>query len=109
MSSWITLVVAGIFEVFWALGIKASNGLTKPFASVVTVIFMIASLYLLAVASRQIPINISYTIWVGIGAIGTFLGNIVFFGEKTSPSQLLFFTIIVVGIIGLKLCMPVKN
>lgn len=103
MISWIVLVIAGICEVVWALGLKFSNGLTKPFEATVTILFMILSLYLLAVAARNIPISIAYTVWVGIGAVGAFLGGIAFFNEKVSLVQIVFFVVIVIGIIGLKI------
>ncbi len=101
--SWLVLILAGLCEIVWALGLKFSNGLTKPIESAVTIFFMIFSLYLLAVASREIPIGLSYTVWVGIGSIGAFVGNIVLFQEKASSVQIFFFTVIVVGILGLKL------
>lgn len=103
MNAWVTLVIAGVFEVFWALGIKESAGLTKLIPSIITVFFMIVSIYLLAVASREIPIGISYAIWAGIGTIGTFIGSIVFFNQKFMLSQIIFFSLIVVGVLGLKL------
>jgi quaternary ammonium compound-resistance protein SugE len=102
MNSWVILIIAGLCEIVWALGLKSSEGLTKPYQSVVTIIFMAISVYLLAVASRQIPMGISYTIWVGIGTIGTFIGNILIFNEKTTTFQIFFFTIVVIGIAGLK-------
>lgn len=102
MLSWFFLIVAGLCEIVWALGLKYSNGLTKPFATVITVIFMVLSIYLLALAVKQIPISISYTIWVGIGAMGAFLGGIFLFNEKVSMLQVIFFATIMIGIIGLK-------
>ena len=96
MLSWFFLIIAGLCEIVWALGLKYSNGLTKPFITVVTIIFMVLSVYLLALAVKQIPISISYTIWVGIGAMGAFIGGIFLFDEKVTMLQ------IMVGIIGLK-------
>jgi len=101
--SWLILILAGICEVVWALGLKISGGLTKPFESIVTIAFMILSIYLLAVAARQIPISISYTVWAGIGAIGTFIGGVFFLGEKVNTYQTIFFILVIVGIIGLKI------
>ena len=103
MTSWIILFIAGVCEVVWALGLKFSHGLTKPLESIVTVVFMILSMYLLAVAARQIPIGIAYTVWVGIGAIGAFIGGIALFGEKVTAAQLMFFVIVIIGLVGLKL------
>ena len=102
MYSWLILIAAGLCEVVWALGLKVSGGLTKPVESAFTVLFMILSLYLLAVAARQIPISIAYTIWAGVGAVGTFLGGVLLLGEKVNFQKTLFFVMIVVGILGLK-------
>jgi quaternary ammonium compound-resistance protein SugE len=100
---WYLLIIAGFFEVVWALGLKYSDGLSKTTPALITIIFMCLSAYLLAVASRQIPIGISYTIWVGIGAVGTFIGGALLFDEEITLLQSAFFCIIVVGIVGLKL------
>jgi len=97
------LIAAGICEVIWAFGLKYSNGLTKPLVSVVTIIFMGLSFYLLALAVKHIPLSIAYTIWVGIGAMGAFIGGVFLFGEKVTVLQTLFFLFIMIGIIGLKL------
>ena len=101
--SWFLLLLAGLFEVVWAMGLKYSHGLTKPLPAAITIIFMILSVYLLAVATRQIPIGIAYTVWVGIGAIGAFIGSIVLFDMRASFLQILFFSLILIGLIGLKL------
>ncbi|MFN7710690.1 MAG: DMT family transporter [Holosporales bacterium] len=103
MKSWIILVIAGICEVVWALGLKASDGLKKPFEAAVTVVFLALSFYLLGLAARKIPISIAYTVWVGIGAVGAFLGGISFFGEKVTIEQALFLIVIVICMIGLKI------
>jgi len=108
MYYWLILIIAGICEVIWALGLKFSNGLTKPAPALVTVICMILSVYFLVIAAKQIPIGIAYAVWAGIGVIGTFLGNIIFFDEKFSNIQIMFFIIIVIGIVGLKLATSIK-
>lgn len=102
MLSWFFLIAAGVCEIVWALGLKYSNGLTKPFVTIITIIFMALSVYLLALAVKQIPLSISYTIWVGIGAMGAFIGGIFLFNEKVNVLQIVFFMTIMVGIIGLK-------
>ena len=102
MINWIILILAGLFEVAWVMGLKLSNGFTKPIESVITIIFAALSLYLLAVASREIPVSISYIVWVGVGAVGVFLSNVIFFGNKVTMPQIIFFIIILIGIIGLK-------
>lgn len=103
MNSWLILILAGLCEIVWALGLKYSDGLKKPFEAFVTIIFMIVSLWLLAVATREIPIGIAYSIWVGIGAIGAFIGGIYLFSEEVSFLQIIFFCIVLVGMIGLKI------
>jgi quaternary ammonium compound-resistance protein SugE len=103
VTSWIILFFAGISEVVWVFGLKASHGFTKVIPSTVTVVFSCLSLYLLALASRDIPVNISYIVWVGIGSVGTFLGCIFLYGDRVTLTQVLFFCLIVLGIIGLKL------
>lgn len=102
MKHWIYLIAAGVSEVVWALGLKYTDGFTKLKPSVITVTFMIVSFYCLAYATRAIPISIAYTIWVGIGAVGAFIGGIYLFDEKVNYGQLLFFVIVIIGIIGLK-------
>jgi len=104
MNSWLILILAGLCEVVWALGLKFSNGLTHVRSSTITIIFMIVSIYLLAIAARHIPIGISYSIWVGIGAVGAFLGGIFLFQEKVNLAQISFFMLILVGVVGLKVC-----
>lgn len=103
MNSWLILILAGLCEVVWALGLKLSNGLTLLRPTIVTVVFMVLSVYLLAVAVRSMPVSLAYSIWVGIGAVGAFVGGIVVFHEKTNLMQILFLVLIVAGIIGLKL------
>jgi len=103
MMSWIFLVLAGICEIVWALALKYSHGFTKPVESIITLVFMLVSIYLLAIAAKEIPISIAYTVWVGIGALGAFLGGIFLLSEKVSFLQVCFFLLIVVGLIGLKL------
>ncbi len=101
--SWIYLILAGLCEIVWALALKYSHGFSKPVSSIVTLVFMLVSIYLLALAAKQIPISIAYTVWVGIGALGAFLGGIFLLSEKVSFVQVCFFLLIVIGLIGLKL------
>lgn len=101
--SWILLILAGLCEVVWALALKYSHGFTRPVSSIVTLVFMLVSIYLLAIAARHIQISIAYTAWVGIGALGAFLGGIFLLSEKVSFLQVCFFLLIIAGLIGLKL------
>lgn len=103
MNSWIILIMAGACEIVWALGLKCSDGFTKIIPSTVTVFFMILSGYLLALAARHISLSIAYSVWVGIGALGAFIGGVLLFQEKVNITQVLSLLLIVVGIIGLKM------
>lgn len=100
--AWVYLVIAGIFEVVWAIGLKYSHGFTRLVPSVVTVVGMIVSFYLLALATKTLPIGTAYAIWTGIGAVGAVIIGILFLGEPRSMLRLMFLGCILVGIIGLK-------
>lgn len=100
---WLTLVIAGAFEVWWAVGLKYSEGFTKLFPSILTVIGMIASFYFLSLALKELPLGTAYAIWTGIGTIGTVILGIAFFKEPIDPIRLVCIGFIVIGIIGLKL------
>ncbi len=101
--AWLLLVIAGLLEVGWALGLKASQGFTRPMPSALTVIAMMASFYLLAQAMKVLPVGTAYAIWVGIGAVGTVLLGILFYGDSASPLRLLSLVLILAGLVGLKL------
>lgn len=103
---WLFLVVAGIFETCWAVSLKYSNGFTKPIPSIVTVIGMIVSFYLLSLSLKQLPLATAYAVWTGIGTVGTLILGIILFRESISFLQILCVSLIVVGIIGLKLLSP---
>lgn len=106
--AWITLLLAGILEIAWAIGLKMSDGLTRPLPAALTVAAMIASMVLLAVAVRSLPIGTAYAIWTGIGAVGTVLLGIVLLGESASPLRLGCIALIVFGMVGLKLTEPAQ-
>ncbi len=101
--SWVLLVAAGLLEVGWAIGLKYSNGFTRPLPSVLTGGAIVASMLLLATAARTIPIGTAYAVWVGIGAVGAGLLGIVLFDEPVTASRVGFLSLLVVAIIGLKL------
>ena len=105
-SAWLSLIVAGLFEIVWAIGLKYSAGFTKLAPSVLTVAAMTASLYLLAVALKTIPVGTGYAVWTGIGAVGTALVGIWLLGEARDLGRLLSIALIVAGIAGLKLATP---
>ena len=101
--AWIYLVIAGIFEIVWATGLKYTEGFTRLWPSVGTAIAMAVSVWLLAVALKTIPVGTGYAIWTGIGAAGTAMMGIVLFGESREIVRILCILLIVVGIVGLKL------
>lgn len=101
--AWIFLVVAGLLEVAWALGLKATQGFTRPLPSLLTLLSMAASFYLLAQAMKVLPVGTAYAIWVGIGAVGTVIFGILLYGDSASPLRLVSLALILLGLIGLKL------
>jgi len=100
--AWISLVIAGVFEVVWATGLKYSEGFTKLIPSVITIVGMIISFYLLSIATKTLPIGTAYAIWTGIGALGAVIVGIMFFNEPVNAWRVLFLCFILVGILGLK-------
>lgn len=100
---WLVLVIAGIFEVWWAVVLKYSEGFTKLVPSVLTVIGMIASFYFLSLALKELPLGTAYAIWTGIGTIGTVILGVFLFKEPIDFVRLVCIGFIVAGIIGLKL------
>ncbi len=104
--AWFYLAVAGLLEIAWAIGLKYSQGFTRPWVSTVTVAAMVASLVLLGLAMRSLPLGTAYAIWTGIGVIGTTVLGIGFLGESASAARLLCIALIVAGVVGLKLVTP---
>lgn len=101
--SWVVLVIAGIFEVLWATGLKYSEGFTKLWPSVFTLITLILSFVLLAYAMKNLPISTAYVVWTGIGAVGTVISGVMIFAEPFDGYRLLCITMIIGGITGLRL------
>jgi quaternary ammonium compound-resistance protein SugE len=101
--AWITLLVAGLLEIVWAIGLKYTQGFTRLGPSLVTIGAMIVSMGLLGLAVRTLPIGTAYAVWTGIGTVGTVLVGIAALGESASLVRLLCVALIVIGIIGLKL------
>ena len=100
---WFYLILAGFFEVGWAVGLKFSDGFTKIIPSVFTVVTMAASLYFLSLSLKTLPLSSSYAIWTGIGTIGTVILGIIIFKEPISIVRIVCVLLIVAGIVGLKL------
>ena len=103
MMAWINLAIAGILEIFWAISLKYTEGFSKLWPNLFTAFGMIASFYFLAQALKVIPVGTGYAVWTGIGAAGTAILGIILFGESAAPARLACITVIVAGIIGLKL------
>lgn len=101
--NWLILVLAGIFEIGWAVGLKYTEGFTRLWPTLGTVLAMVISLGLLGIAMKSLPMGTAYAIWVGVGAIGTATLGIVLLGEPANAGRLLSLGLIFAGIIGLKL------
>jgi quaternary ammonium compound-resistance protein SugE len=104
--NWFILVVAGLFEIGWAVGLKYTAGFTRLWPTVGTVLSMIISLGLLGIAMKSLPVGTAYAVWVGVGAVGTAILGMVMLGESANPMRLLSFGLIIAGIVGLKLATP---
>ena len=105
--SWLILVLAGLFEVGWAVGLKYTEGFTRLWPSLWTVSAMIISLWLLGIAMKTLPVSTAYSVWVGVGAVGTVMLGIVLLGEPANAARLISIGLIIAGIVGLKLSAPV--
>lgn len=101
--AWFVLIVAGVLEVVWSLGLKYTQGFTRLVPSLVTGAAIVASIALLSLATRTLPIGTAYAVWVGIGAIGAAIGGVVLFDEAMPPLRVAFVVLLVVSIVGLKL------
>jgi len=99
---WLILFIAGLFEVAWAIGLKYSEGFSKPLPSVFTVASMIISMGMLAYSVKHLPVGTAYAVWTGIGAIGTAILGMILFGESKELVRVFFIFLIVIGIVGLK-------
>ncbi len=104
--AWLILFVAGLLETVWAYSMKLSDGFTRPVASVVTIVAMILSFGLLALAMKSLPLGTAYTVWTGIGAVGAFVLGIVFLGEAVTAMPVVAAMLIVSGMILMKLSSP---
>jgi quaternary ammonium compound-resistance protein SugE len=102
----VTLLIAGIFETGWAIGLKYTMGFTRPWPTVWTVASMIISLWLLGIAMKSLPVGTAYAVWVGVGAVGTVILGIVMLGEPANPGRIFSVGLIIAGILGLKLSSP---
>lgn len=101
--SWIYILIASIFEISWAVGLKYSNGFTKLYPSIFTAVCMILSYIFLAMGSKNLPIGTAYAVWTGIGAAGTAIYGILYFNESRELIRIGFIFLVIIGIIGLKI------
>lgn len=101
--AWIFLLVAGLFEVAWASGLKYSEGFTKLWPSVFTIVTSVISFVLLAQAMKTLPVGTSYAVWTGIGVVGTAILGVVLFGDSTQPARIAGMALILCGVVILKL------
>jgi quaternary ammonium compound-resistance protein SugE len=101
--AWFLLVIAGLLETGWAIGLKYTEGFTKPIPSLLTILAIAASMFLLGLAARTLPIGTAYAVWVGIGAAGAVILGIVLLGEPVNAGRLFFLALLLVSIVGLKL------
>jgi len=104
--AWLILIIAGLFEVGWAIGLKYTEGFTRLWPTVGTALAMIVSLWLLGIAMKALPVGTAYSVWVGVGAVGTVALGIILLGEPANVARLISVTLIIAGIVGLKLATP---
>lgn len=104
--AWLILFLAGLFEVAWAIGLKYTNGFTRPWPTALTLAAMVVSVVLLGVAMKSLPVGTAYAVWVGVGAVGTAILGIILFAEPATAGRLISLALIVAGIVGLKLATP---
>ena len=104
--AWVILILAGFFEIGWAVGLKYTEGFTRFWPTAGTVLAMVVSVWLLGLAMKSLPIGTAYAVWVGVGAVGTVILGIVLLGEPANAARLISVGLIIAGIIGLKLATP---
>ncbi|MGJ4994551.1 DMT family transporter [Bradyrhizobium sp. HKCCYLR20261] len=107
MSGWLFLLAAGLLEILWALGLKHSDGLTRFWPTVATVIAILLSFGMMSLALRSLPFGTAYAVWTGIGAAGSILVGMALYSEPADPMRLFCLTLIITGMVGLKLNSPV--
>ena len=104
--AWILLIVAGLFEVAWAIGLKYTDGFTRALPTAGAIAAMVISVWLLAIAMRTLPVGTAYSVWVGIGAVGTVILGIILFKEPANALRLASIALVIAGIVGLKVATP---
>lgn len=104
--AWILLIIAGLFEIGWAIGLKYTDGFTRPLPTAGTIAAMVISVWLLGIAMKTLPVGTAYSVWVGVGAVGTVILGIVLFKEPANALRLASIGLVIAGIIGLKVATP---
>ena len=100
--AWVLVIIAGLLETGWAIGLKYTDGFTKPIPSILTIAGIILSMILLSIAARTLPIGTAYGVWVGIGALGAAILGMLMLGEPATPARIFFLCLLLVSIVGLK-------
>lgn len=103
---WLILLLAGLFEIGWAIGLKYTEGFTRPVPTIATIAAMVVSLGLLGIAMKSLPVGTAYAVWVGVGAVGTAALGVVLFDEPANAGRIVSLALILAGIVGLKLATP---
>jgi quaternary ammonium compound-resistance protein SugE len=104
--AWILLIVAGLFEIAWAIGLKYTDGLTRPLPTIGTIAAMVISVWLLGIAMKTLPVGTAYSVWVGVGAAGTVILGIILFKEPANALRIASIALVIAGIVGLKVATP---
>ena len=104
--AWILLIVAGLFEIGWAIGLKYTDGFTRPLPTAGTIAAMVISVWLLGIAMKTLPVGTAYSVWVGVGAAGTVILGIILFREPANALRLASIGLVIAGIVGLKVATP---
>lgn len=104
--AWVILTIAGVFEIGWAIGLKYTEGFTRLWPTLWTLLSMTISVWLLGVAVKSLPVGSAYAVWVGIGAVGTVLMGMILLGEPANAARLISVSLIIAGIVGLRLATP---
>ena len=102
-TNWVILIIAGLFEIFWAIGLKYTDGFTKLIPSILTILSMLVSIWLLSISLKTLPLGTAYAVWVGIGTVGTVIAGIILFNDSVNLLRIISILFIILGIIGLKI------
>ena len=102
-TNWVILIIAGLFEIFWAIGLKYTDGFSKLIPSVLTILSMLISVWLLSISLKTLPLGTAYAVWVGIGSVGTVIAGIILFNDSVNLLRIISILFIILGIIGLKI------